>query len=376
MLAFRLLVASRIPVSFSRSTHPQHCRLSALAPLSCAASYSYSTASSRPKPKSARNPATSESNSPKPTQPSTLSAAVRQSYIDAYIATPQVPELRGAPRKKLNYPSPRTFNTHDRRSAHLRKSRSPHTPYSDDHILMALSTTARVAAASTTARTEDRSYAVPSAASGGVPEASAAYLAQAALAPRTCERPRRILVVLDLNGTLLWRPSRRNPTSFVERPHTRQFLDYLVKNFVVVVWSSAQPDNVNHMVNHLFTKKERQQLAAVWGRDKFGLSNKDYSSRVQVYKRLTKLWADETVQSRNPASHPWDQTNTVLVDDSSEKARSEPFNLIRIPEFAGQKETTHILPQVHDYLNILAGQEDISAYIHKSPFEHNLNFTL
>ncbi|KAA8572878.1 hypothetical protein EYC84_003443 [Monilinia fructicola] len=61
--------------------------------------------------------------------------------------------------------------------------------------------------------------------------------------------------------------------------------------------------------------------------------------------------------------------NTVLIDDSSEKARSEPYNLIEIPEFFGDhKEVGDILPQVHDFLNFLSMHENVSAAIRHSPF--------
>ncbi|PHH55913.1 putative FCP1 domain-containing protein [Ceratocystis fimbriata CBS 114723] len=221
-----------------------------------------------------------------------------------------------------------------------------------------------------------KAYSIPSKESGGVPEPTVGYLAQASLDLQPLTSPRPILIILDLNGTLLWRPHRRNPTTFIERQHTRLFLNYLVNNFVVAVWSSAQPDNVRHMVNHLFPTTERQQLAAVWGRDRFGLSEKDYFNRVQVYKRLTLLWDNPAVQESSIDGKPWDQTNTVLVDDSTEKARSEPYNSITIPEFVGQTETSHVLPQVHDYLNTLAFQGNISAYIRKHPFKQDVNFVL
>ncbi len=116
----------------------------------------------------------------------------------------------------------------------------------------------------------------------------------------------------------------------------------------------------------------RGRLVAVWDRDRFGLSHQDYNRRVQCYKRLDRLWADRRVRESHPdyaAGGRWDQSNTVLVDDSAEKARSQPYNLVCIPEFAGQQhERPEILPQVHDYLNHLAYQADVSSFIRRYPF--------
>ncbi|RYP25912.1 hypothetical protein DL768_011676 [Monosporascus sp. mg162] len=190
----------------------------------------------------------------------------------------------------------------------------------------------------------------PSAASGGVPDPSPTYLAHASLPPLLLPYPRKILVVIDLNGTLLYRPNRKNPSSFIERPHARRFLSYCVETFVVVIWSSAKPDNVRKMCDQLMTPEQQKKVVAIWGRDKFGLSKSDYKQRVQCYKRLSALWSAPEVATSHPNyanGGRWSQADTVLVDDSLEKARSEPYNLIPIPEFMGDRnEPGYILPQI------------------------------
>ncbi|KJZ75577.1 hypothetical protein HIM_05040 [Hirsutella minnesotensis 3608] len=221
---------------------------------------------------------------------------------------------------------------------------------------------------------------VPSIESGGVPEPSPLYLARSFAPPVTLAKPWRILVILDLNGTVLYRPTRRQPTTFVERPHARRFLAYCLDAFSLAIWSSARPDNVRNMLNQLLTRDQRAQCVVAWARDRMGLSPADYNSRVQCYKRLTAVWNDAQVQ----ASHPdapwggrWDQSNTVLVDDSPEKGRSEPHNILAVPEFSGlQNEMVDVLPQVHDYLNSLCHQEDISRFMRQHPFKLDLNYRL
>lgn len=204
--------------------------------------------------------------------------------------------------------------------------------------------------------------------------------------PSSLPAPRPILVVMDLNGTLLHRPSRHRPFHFVERPHARRFLQYCLDTFHLAIWSSARPENVSHMVDRLLTPEQRRRCVVVWGRDRFGLSAADYNSRVQCYKRLDRVWEDPAVIASHPdaaarraggAGGVWDQTNTVLVDDSTEKGRSEPFNILALPEFSPESdESVQVLPQVHDYLNNLCWQADVSRHMRQNPFRLNPDYSL
>lgn len=216
----------------------------------------------------------------------------------------------------------------------------------------------------------------PSKESGGIPNPTNAYLAASNAIPQPLQEPQHLLVVIDLNGTLLFRPSRRQPTKFIARPNTRQFLKYCINTFTVVIWSSAKPENVKNMCDAILTPDLRKKVVAIWGRDKFGLSRSDYDMRVQCYKRLTKLWSDNKIARSHPlwaSGGRWNQTNTVLVDDSLEKGRSEPFNLVEIPEFFGdEKESGEILPQVHDFLNHLSLHSNVSACLRARPFKAQL----
>ncbi|KAL2268542.1 hypothetical protein VTJ83DRAFT_3388 [Remersonia thermophila] len=214
----------------------------------------------------------------------------------------------------------------------------------------------------------------PSAASGGVPSPTRAYLTQSLQPPSTLPAPKTLLVVIDLNGTLLHRPNRRTaPSRFVERPGARQFLARCLARHRVVIWSSARPNNVRLMCAQLFSPQQlRDEVVAVWGRDRFGLSPDDYNRRTQCYKRLSRLWEDPAVASSHPRAREgvtWGQADTVLIDDSAEKARSEPHNAVTLPEFVGDRgEKPLVLPLVEAYLDELAWQKDVSGYIRVHPF--------
>ncbi|KUI57957.1 hypothetical protein VP1G_05214 [Cytospora mali] len=216
----------------------------------------------------------------------------------------------------------------------------------------------------------------PSPASGGVPNPTPSYMVRSSFLPKRRTTPGPLLVIIDLNGTLLHRPDKRKPFNFRARPHAHKFVSYCIETFWVVIWSSARPDNVKRMVDELASPEQLRKVVAVWGRDRFGLSAEDYNARTQCYKRLTALWDDPVVRASYPKDREgfggrcWDQGNTVLIDDSVEKARSEPHNAITIPEFTGDmSEAPNILPMVHDYLNELCFQEDVSTYIRAHPFK-------
>ena len=65
-----------------------------------------------------------------------------------------------------------------------------------------------------------------------------------------------------------------------------------------------------------------------------------------------------------------DQTNTVLADDSLEKADSEPYNLAQVEEFTGEAGGTQcdVLGAVLAYIGDLAWVRNISSPIHYKPF--------
>lgn len=169
------------------------------------------------------------------------------------------------------------------------------------------------------------------------PTATDLYLAQARLPVIRCAAPKKLLVVLDLNGTLLVRPNRTKPRGFNIRPGVHQLLDYLFDHHLVMIYSSARPENVEAMVDALVSKKRAKDLAAIWGRDKLELTPEQYNEKLQVYKKLDKVWEDDRIQATCPGKQRWNQTNTVLVDDSHLKALSQPHNLIQVTEFTKKK---------------------------------------
>lgn len=213
----------------------------------------------------------------------------------------------------------------------------------------------------------------PSKESGGVPNPTPAYLKRASQEPVAVEEPRPLLIVIDLNGTLLYRPDKHKPTKYQTRPLASQFIRKCIEKYRVVIWSSTRDENVRIICQKLLSPDLLSRVVAIWGRTKFGLSPSDFKKRTMCYKRLTKLWADPRVAQSYPAGaegeHGWDQSNTILIDDTPEKARAEPYNAIIVPEYTGeQNEQPRVLECVEQYLETLRYQADVSAYMRVNPF--------
>ena len=161
------------------------------------------------------------------------------------------------------------------------------------------------------------------------------------------------------------------PREFRIRPGVPILLDYLFNSHVVMVYSSARPENVEAMVNALFKEKHAKKIIAIWGRDKLELTPAQYNEKVQVYKKLERVWADAQIQATSVSGQRWSQANTVLVDDSHLKALSQPHNLIEVPEFGknhnlnktDRRRELEIVASIRAKLEELKWSHDVSRHI-------------
>lgn len=206
-----------------------------------------------------------------------------------------------------------------------------------------------------------------------VPNPEKAYLALASRPANRLHNPQRLLLVLDLNGALLYR--KVGSSSYTPRPLLPQFLSYCLSNHKVLVWSSATPGNVSAICARLFTPEQRKTLLGEWARDTFGLTPAQYVEKTQVYKRLDRIWANETLQYTHHWSDVggrWGQHNTLLLDDSVLKASAQPHNLVQMPEFtrSGDKKADFdVLGQVISYLEEARMWDNVSSFVRNSTFE-------
>ena len=205
------------------------------------------------------------------------------------------------------------------------------------------------------------------------PIPTSAYLDNARAIPNPLPSPQRLLLVLDLNGTLLYRP--RASQNYTPRPYLINFLQYAFANHSLLVWSSAQPCNVKGVCTRLFSRDQRRSLLGVWGRDTLGLTSTQYKERVQVYKRLDRIWGNTTLQRLHPdfeGGKRWGQNNSVLIDDSALKASAQPYNHVKVPRFAqGADEKgggRDVLKKVVGYLEEARKWSDVSGFVRHTPF--------
>ncbi|TPX40247.1 hypothetical protein SeMB42_g04120 [Synchytrium endobioticum] len=166
----------------------------------------------------------------------------------------------------------------------------------------------------------------------------------------------RILVILDLNGTIIDRVKDRadrklasanphcpephftsNAARIYLRPHLEFFLSALFSNFTVAAWTSAQPSNAVPMARGVFGR-HFDKLAFVWDRTHCSAvreGRKDHSS----IKDLTKVWTHSAWAAGSGATlatagRAWTPSNTILVDDTPYKASYTPHNILAIPTFS------------------------------------------
>lgn len=112
---------------------------------------------------------------------------------------------------------------------------------------------------------------------------SPSYLEESKEPSIVCTEAPRKLLVLDLNGTLIFRTARnKGQRRSHSRPYMPSFREYLfceeTQSWLdVMVWSSAQPHNVAEMVEKCFGS-DKDDLLAVWGRDTLGLGKEEYGA--------------------------------------------------------------------------------------------------
>jgi hypothetical protein len=178
-----------------------------------------------------------------------------------------------------------------------------------------------------------RSQSPPAPAAPAAPAVTVQYASGSCLKPKRLPKPQKLLVILDLNGTLIAR-NPENREIMKARPGVSELLSYLFANHVVMVCTSATRRSANLMLLNLLTKQQWKQLVTIRARETFQLSKAEFHAKTQIFKNLAVIWKDPLVMKATPqGAHPWSLRNTVLIDDSVLKAAAQPHNLLEVPEF-------------------------------------------
>lgn len=180
------------------------------------------------------------------------------------------------------------------------------------------------------------------------------------------QQPKKQLLILDLNGTLISR-LKTNGRGYYARPHYEQFLEFIFKYFTVMVWSSARQQSVQMMC-----KIFKQPLELVWNRNHFELDESQFYGKTETIKDLTKVW--------HHFSDQYDAKNTIILDDTDSKLVYQPYNLIHIKTFDFKDiiegATDNELLRVVRYLDVLRVQSNVASFIRNDPFNAEIDYEI
>ncbi|KFH72422.1 hypothetical protein MVEG_02713 [Podila verticillata NRRL 6337] len=215
----------------------------------------------------------------------------------------------------------------------------------------------------------------------GIRAITPSYLAIASEKSRTLPERRKMLIVLDLNGTLFFRNKKvSGKPTIVNRPYLLEFMRLLFTHFRVMIWSSSRRESVDAMLNRI--PKDFGKFDRIWSREHFDLHEVDFHRKVLTLKDLEKVWQEiesekewaSPAQLEEQYAEDFDQTNTILVDDSKHKSQLQPYNCIPIADFdfhRAENGTDIELLKVWQYLELASMQSNVSAFMREFPFSSN-----
>jgi len=151
-------------------------------------------------------------------------------------------------------------------------------------------------------------------------------------------RSSKPLIILDLNNVLIDRlydadrshdvdhPQATRVGNFLvwTRPHLQSFLDFLFESFDVAVWSSVKAWNIESLLP-LVLGDHQSELKFVWSQDQCqSVDNPDPEAKAPLFlKNLSEVWN---------AFPQYDESNTLIIDDSLDKLQHNPDQCCWIPD--------------------------------------------
>ncbi|KAL3613177.1 hypothetical protein CASFOL_042963 [Castilleja foliolosa] len=192
------------------------------------------------------------------------------------------------------------------------------------------------------------------------------------------------LLVLDVNGVLA-DISADVPDEYVpdaelnfnkkviKRPHCDDFLKFCFERFNVGVWTSRTKKNLEPVLEAVLGT-DMYKLLFIWDQSHCtdtGLTTVENSQKPLLLKELNKLW------DKFDPDLPWErgvynESNTLLLDDTPAKASSNPlYNGIFPDTYTFRMTGDNSLGPEGDlrvYLEGLALEENVQEYVKQNPF--------
>ncbi|KAL0717959.1 hypothetical protein Bca4012_067281 [Brassica carinata] len=193
---------------------------------------------------------------------------------------------------------------------------------------------------------------------------------------------RRKLLVLDLNGLLAdivsplahCKPDINiGRRAIFKRPFCEEFLKFCFDKFEVGIWSSRKKNNVDRITEFLLGHMKRKLLFC-WDMSYCAsttLGSLENRHKHVVFKDLNQLW------EKHDPRLPWqkgdyNETNTVLLDDSPYKALlNPPYTAIFPHSYSHHNKSDTSLGNGGDlrlHLERLVEAENVQDFIKNNPF--------
>ncbi|KAI9202768.1 HAD-like domain-containing protein [Polychytrium aggregatum] len=164
--------------------------------------------------------------------------------------------------------------------------------------------------------------------------------------PRPIQYQRKLLLILDLNGVLIDRlvtsqdksAAQANPFNqqlpsfscnqcYIHiRPFLRTFLDFIFEHFYVATWTSAKQQNAKNIIWILFQERCHRLVFKYYQTECTDSGRVSGRGKPEFIKELSNIW-------RNPLYSQWNQSNTLIIDDSSHKSQLNAANSLLVPTF-------------------------------------------
>jgi len=150
---------------------------------------------------------------------------------------------------------------------------------------------------------------------------------------KTTEISKRTLLILDLNGLLVYREYVKNLETIPKdamkignflvwkRPGIEDFIKMIFLHFDVAVWSSVSKYNIMELSKNIF-EEFYDKLKFCWCQEECDITEHPLKSFKKLYKKnLEKVWETYT---------EYNETNTIIIDDTELKMVSNPPKCVMI----------------------------------------------
>lgn len=147
----------------------------------------------------------------------------------------------------------------------------------------------------------------------------------------------------------------------------------MAQHFYIAVWSSAQRENVDSMVDKAF-RKNQSLLLERWNRSYCELKG-GFAQNCDTFKDLRKLWGNINNRYATSLGFRFGESNTVIIDDSPTKIKYQPANQIMIGEYDSINPEDVELQQLKAYFETLLQNFpkdphafDVRDFLHQTKF--------